>query len=90
MTKKHMASKIAELRKLGAASKQLSKKKKNIRTVRRCHIAMAYIVNDIWPMRERVLEELPGFEEFLESLMLLYQDCENGHAQEYIKGKHGK
>lgn len=84
MTKKQMAHKMQELDNLGAASKQLSRKKKNIKTVRRCHIAMAYIVSDIWPKREVVLKERPELREFFTAMLLLHRDCKNGYAQRYI------
>lgn len=76
--------KLSDLGKLGGASKQLAKRTRGKKLARRCHIAMAYIVNDIWGQRETIFETHPELKEFMEALMVLYKDCENGHAEEYI------
>lgn len=86
MTKKHK-SLLNQLHVLGGASKQLSKKKKHVKLARRCHIVMASIVSELWPHRKKVFKEHPELKELFEALMLLYLDCENGYADNYINEK---
>lgn len=81
--------KLAQLKNLGAASKQLSKAKRNKRLIRRCHIAMAFIVNEIKPAHDKILEVLPDMKELFEALMKLHEDCIRGHADAYINERTG-
>lgn len=76
--------KLYELGKLGAASKQLSKVKKNKKTIRRCHIAMASIVSDMRHVHGAIIKIHPELKGLFDSLLLLYADCKNGNAEQYI------
>ena len=82
--------KLNELNKLGGATKQLSKKRINQKLIKRCHIAMSYIVVEVWPIRDRVFNKRPELKNFFKAMLLLYQDCINGHMQEYIDGNEFK
>lgn len=79
--------KLKQLDNLGRAAKQLSAVQRHVKLSRRCHIAMAYIVVDIWPVHKVVFEKRPELKEFFDKMLLLYQDCQNGHAQLYINEK---
>ena len=83
----YINSKLNELTTLGSASKQLSKKKRFVPLARRCHIAMAHIVVDVLHQHEIVLKERPELRDFFDAMLLLYQDCQNGHEQLYINEK---
>ena len=48
---------------------------------------MASIVSELWPHRKKVFKEHPELKELFEALMLLYLDCENGYADNYINEK---
>jgi hypothetical protein len=79
--------KLKEFYKLGGASKQLSKRKINTKLARRCHIAMASIVNEIWPQKEDVFKIKPELREFFGAMIKLHKDCENGYTEKYINEK---
>lgn len=76
--------KLSELGKLGGASKQLSKRKMHRKLERRCHIAMAYIVNDLKRVKSIIFEAHPEMEDLFASLEFLYRACENGFSERYI------
>ena len=76
--------KLYELGKLGSAAKQLATRKMHKKLARRCHIAMAFIVNDIRPVYDEVLKARPDMKDLFEALALLYKDCENGYKEHYI------
>lgn len=81
-----ISQKMKQLQTLGGAAKQLSKKNGQQTLSRRCHVAMASIVNDLWDVRSHVLKAYPDYKDFFDAFMLLYRDCQNGYEEDYING----